>query len=106
MKKTILLLSLLCISTLLFWNCKEKEVISDTEYEQAVLYEIIPSILDSIYYDKRTPIPPPSPPGFFDKEIYKTDINKAIDDYHKSDRYKSDMENMNRVKDSPAHRSL
>ena len=100
MKKTILLLFLLCISTLIFWNCQEKKVISDTEYEQAVLYEIIPAILDSIYYDKRIPIPPPPPPGFFDKEKYKTDINTAIEDYRKSDRYKSDMANMHRVKDS------
>lgn len=79
-----------------FWNCKQDKVLSQTEFEQAVLYEIAPSIIDSIFYDRRILPPPPPLPDFFEKEEYKKDI----DDYKNSDMYKVKMRKWERMKDS------
>lgn len=79
MRKSFITIFTFVVWALIFWDCKQEKVISETEFEQAVFYEIFPSILDSIYYDKRmTPPPPPPPPDFFDK--YE-DIDKAIEAY-------------------------
>ena len=86
--------------TFFCWNCEKEKVISETEFEQAVFYEIFPAILDSIYYDKRLYPPPPPPPDFFDKEEYKSNLDKAIQDYWETDKFKNDLEKWKRRKDS------
>ncbi|WP_240923708.1 hypothetical protein [Mangrovimonas sp. CR14] len=73
---------------------------SQTEFEQAVLYEIAPSIIDSIFYDRRILPPPPPLPDVFEKEAFNKDIDRAIDTYKNSDKYKDKMRKWERVKDS------
>ncbi|MBW8244295.1 hypothetical protein K1F50_15910 [Muricauda oceani] len=55
----------LSILTFFLWNCNGEKV-SSKEFEQAVFYEIFPSIIDSIYFDKRLTPPPPPPPSYID----------------------------------------
>jgi hypothetical protein len=82
----------------IFWNCKQEKVISETEFEQDVFYEIFPSILDSIYYDRRKfPPPPPPSPEFFDK--YES-IDEAIEAYKKTDIYIQAIKDYEIKKDS------
>jgi hypothetical protein len=100
MKKTLTSIFVLSILTLFFWNCKEEKVISETEFEQNVFYEIFPAVLDSIYYDKRLIPPPPPPPDFFQKEEYKNNIDKVIQDYKQTDKFKNDIKKWERKKDS------
>jgi hypothetical protein len=100
MKKTLTSIFVLSILTLFFWNCKEEKVISETEFEQNVFYEIFPAVLDSIYYDKRLIPPPPPPPDFFQKEEYKNNIDKGIQDYKQTDKFKNDIKKWERKKDS------
>jgi hypothetical protein len=100
LKKTLISIYILSILTLLFWNCKEEKAISESEFEQAVFYEIFPAILDSIYYEKRLAPPPPPPPEFFQKEEYKNDIEKGIQDYKQTYKYKNDIKKWERKKDS------
>jgi len=101
MRKTLTTLILTLVLTSILLNCKEEKVISETEFEQAVFYEIFPSVLDSIYYDKRMTPPPPPPPDFFDKNEYdNSNLDKAISDYKKSDKFKKDKLNWERKKDS------
>jgi hypothetical protein len=100
MKKTLTSIFVLSILTFFFWNCKEEKVINETEFEQNVFYEIFPTILDSIYYDKRLIPPPPPPPDFFQKEEYKNNIDKGIQDYKQTDKFKSDIKKWERKKDS------
>ncbi len=99
MRKTFPTVILTLVITSIFWNCKEDKVLSESEFEQVVFYEIFPSILDSIYYDKRlTPSPPPE---FFNKKEYdNSNIDKAIEDYKKTDKYKEDINNWENKKDS------
>ncbi|WP_397362268.1 hypothetical protein [Olleya sp. R77988] len=99
MKKTLKSIFVFSILTLFFWNCKEEKVISETEFEQNVFYEVFPAILDSIYYEKRLAPPPPPPPEFFQKEEYKNDIDKGIQDYKQTDKYKNDIKKWERKKD-------
>lgn len=100
MRKPLKLIFILSILTLFYLGCKENKVISETEFEQAVFYEIFPSIIDSIHYDKRLLPPPPPPPEFFEKEDYKNNIDKGIEDYKQTDKYKSDIKKWERKKDS------
>ena len=100
MKKTLTSIFVLSILTLFFWNCKEEKVISESEFEQNVFYEIFPAILDSIYYDRRLILPPPPPPDFFQKEDYKNNIDKGIQDYKQTDKYKNDIKKWERKRDS------
>ncbi|MBO0589892.1 hypothetical protein I2486_00580 [Cellulophaga sp. E16_2] len=75
MKKALRTASILLIMTSLFWNCKSEKVISETEFEQAVFYEIFPEILDAIYVDIRK-VPPPLPtPDFLEKRGYNVKNN-------------------------------
>jgi hypothetical protein len=100
MRKTLTSIFTLSILTLFFWNCKEEKAISESEFEQAVFYEIFPTILDSIYYEKRLLPPPPPPPEFFQTEEYKNNIDKGIQDYKQTDKYKNDIKKWERKKDS------
>lgn len=100
MRKPFKLIFILFTSTLFYWNCKEDKVISETKFEQAVFYQIFPSIIDSIHFDKRLLPPPPPPPEFFEKEEYKNDIDKGILDYKQTDKYKNDIKKWERKKDS------
>ncbi len=84
--------------TSIFLNCEQEKVVSETEFEQAVFYEIFPSILDSIYDDRRkSPPPPPPSPEFFDK--YGS-IDEAIEAYKKTDVYIQTIKDYKRKKDS------
>lgn len=100
MKKTLTSIFVISILTLFFWNCKEEKAISETEFEQKVFYEIFPVILDSIYYDKRLIPPPPPPPDFFQKEEYENNIEKGLQDYKQTDKFKKDIRKWERKKDS------
>lgn len=97
MKKSLTTLFKIFVLTSIFLNCKQQQVISETEFEKAVFYELFPSILDSIYYDVRNTPPPPPPPEFFDKY---SDLDKAIKDYKKTDNYKRNLEKRQKTKDS------
>ena len=80
MKKRLSILFIILVSLILFLNCKEKGRISDTEFEQAVIYEIFPAILDSIYQDRRLIPTPPPPPSYIDsngKEL-KSDSTRFL----------------------------
>ncbi len=81
-KKLTLLLIL--ISVLLF-NCDKKQ--SELEFEQSVVYEIFPALMDSLHYDFRLKPPRPPKPIFNEKgEIIGSDttgIAKALADYRK-----------------------
>ena len=101
MRKTRTSIFTLLILTLFFWNCKEEKAVNEAEFEQTVFYEIFPAILDSIYFDKRLLPPPPPPPAeFFQKEEYKNNIDKGIQDYKLTDKYKDDIKKLERKKDS------
>ena len=101
MRKSFSTIFIFLILTSIYWNCKQEKVISETEFEQAVFYEIFPSILDSIYYDKRLTPPPPPPPEFFNKKEYdNSNLDKAIEDYKKSDKFIQDKINWEKKRDS------
>jgi len=87
MKKTLATIIKLFVLISIFGNCKSEKVISETEFEQAVFYETFPSILDSIYYDRRMVPPPPPPPDFLEKKGYnvKADFEQAYENWDKSD---------------------
>ena len=98
MRKPLTTFFAILVLTSIFWNCKQEKVISETEFEQAVFYEIFPSILDSIYDDRRkSPPPPPPSPEFFDK--YGS-IDEAIEAYKKTDVYIQAIKDYKRKKDS------
>ena len=98
MRKPLTTFFAILILTSVFWNCKQEKVISETEFEQAVFFEIFPSILDSIYDDRRkSPPPPPPSPEFFDK--YGS-IDEAIEAYKKTDVYIQAIKDYKRKKDS------
>ncbi|PNW27093.1 hypothetical protein [Formosa algae] len=98
MRKPLTTFFAILVLTSIFWNCKQEKVISETEFEQAVFYEIFPSILDSIYDDRRkSPPPPPPSPEFFDK--YGS-IDEAIEAYKKTDVYIQVIKDYKRKKDS------
>jgi len=88
------------ILILFLWNCKESKFSYESKFEQAVLYEIFPAIIDSIYFESRLTPPPPPPESFFDKEEYKNNIDKAIKDYRQSSKFKKDIKEWKRKKDS------
>ena len=80
MKKRLSIFFIILISLVLFLNCIEKERVSDTDFEQAVVYEIFPAILDSIHQDWRLVPPPPPPPSYIDsngKEV-KSDSTRFL----------------------------
>ena len=80
MKKKLSILFIILVSLVLFLNCNGKERISDTDFEQAVIYEIFPAILDSIHQDRRLIPPPPPPPSHIDsngKEV-KSDSSRFL----------------------------
>ena len=87
MKKPLGILIILFIASPFFWNCKQEKTQSGTEFEHAVFYEILPAVIDSIYYDWRIIPPPPPPPDFLEKRGYdvKSDFRKAYADWEKSD---------------------
>ncbi|MEP2280318.1 hypothetical protein [Maribacter sp.] len=85
MRKPLTSFFAILVLTSIFWNCKQEKIVSETIFEQAVFYEIFPSILDSIYDDSRKSPPPPPPSAeFFDK--YES-TDKAIEAYKKTDIY-------------------
>ncbi|APX99719.1 hypothetical protein [Lacinutrix venerupis] len=101
MRKPLTTIFTFLVLSLIFWNCKQEKVISETEFGQVVFYEIFPSVLDSIYYDKRMTPPPPPPPEFFEKKEYdNSNLDKVISDYKKSDKFIKDKINWENKKDS------
>ena len=99
MRKTLPIIILTLVITSFFWNCKEEIVQSESEFEQAVFYEIFPAILDSIYYDKRMLPPPPPPPEFFEN-YNNNELDKAISDYKETEIYKQGIKEWEKKKDS------
>lgn len=79
-----LTLSLIPILILLF-SCEKKQ--SELEFEQSVVYEIFPALMDSLDFDFRLKLPPPPRPIFNELgEIIGTDttgIGKGLADYEK-----------------------
>ncbi len=81
-KKIALLLFSLCI---LLFSCEKKQ--SDFEFEQSVVYEIFPALIDSLHFDYR--LKPPAPPILiYDKKgkiiaFDTTGNNKKIAYYEK-----------------------
>jgi len=80
-------------------------MLSDTEFEQEVFYEIFPSIIDSIHYDMRLVPPPPPPPDFLEEKGYDVNnvsapYNKAYEEWLKSDDYKQTMKTWEKKRDS------
>ena len=69
----------------LLFSCEKKQ--SDLEFEQSVVYEIFPALMDSLHFDLRLTPPPPPRPIFNEKgEIIGTDttgIAKALTEYQK-----------------------
>ncbi len=101
MRKLLTIIVTLLVLTLIFSNCKDEKVVSESEFEQAVFYELFPAILDSIFYDKRLAPPPPPPPEFFDKKEYdNNNLDKAINDWKKTDEYKEGINDWRKKKDS------
>jgi len=99
MRKTLPIIISTLVLTLIFWNYNEEKILSETEFEQAVFYEIFPAILDSIYFYKR--MTPPPPPEFFDtKEYDNSNLDKAIEGYKKTDKFKRDINNWKKKKNS------
>ncbi|GGK12926.1 hypothetical protein GCM10007962_04130 [Yeosuana aromativorans] len=68
---------------LVLFSCEKKQ--SELEFEQSVLYEIFPALMDSLHFDFRIKPPPPPRPIFNEKgEIIGTDttgIGKALAGY-------------------------
>ena len=99
MRKTLPTIILTLVLTSIFWNCKEERTLSETEFEQSAFYEIFPSILDSIYHDRRLFPPPPPSPDFFDK--YDSEyLDIAIEDYKKTEEYIQGKKEWEKKKDS------
>ncbi|GGE29132.1 hypothetical protein [Psychroflexus planctonicus] len=80
-QRTLLLISII----LVLFSCEKKQ--SELEFEQSVVYEIFPALMDSLHFDFRLNPPPPPRPVFNEKgEIIGTDttgIGKALSDYEK-----------------------
>ena len=80
-KRTLLLIPIM----LFLFNCEKKQ--SDLEFEQSVVYEIFPALMDSLHFDFRLKPPTPPRPIFNEKgEIIGTDttgIAKSLADYEK-----------------------
>ncbi|PWI28875.1 hypothetical protein DI383_14425 [Flavobacteriaceae bacterium LYZ1037] len=100
MRKKIPSLILTLILASFFWNCKEEKNLPQSEFEQAVFYEIFPAILDSIYYDKRMLPPPPPPPPEFFENYSQNELDKAISDYKETETYKQGIKKWEKKKDS------
>lgn len=99
MRKTFPSIILTLVLTSILWNCKEERIQTETEFEQSVFYEIFPSILDSIYHDRRVIPPPPPSPDFFDK-YDSNNLDKAIEDYKKTEKFKQGKKKWEKTKDS------
>jgi len=87
MKKTLSLFILLLTILIVFTSCNKQESISHSELEQQVFYEISPSLLDSIHFDRRL-LPPQPPPPIKDKngnttQLDSTQFKKAMRSWEK-----------------------
>jgi len=78
-KRTFLLISII----LVLFSCEKKQ--SELEYEQSVVYEIFPALMDSLDFDFRLIPPPPPRPIFSEKgEIIRIDttgMGKKLKEY-------------------------
>nr|WP_321222902.1 hypothetical protein [uncultured Psychroserpens sp.] len=80
-QRTLLLFSII----LILFGCEKKQ--SELEFEQSVVYEIFPALMDSLHFDLRIKPPRPPRPVFNEKgQIIGTDttgIGKVLADYKK-----------------------
>jgi hypothetical protein len=98
MKKLLPTIFITLVFNSIFWNCKAVKTLSETEFEQVVFYEVFPTFLDRVFFDRRLSPPPPPPTSeFFDK--YEN-IDEAIEAYKKTEIYKQGIKNWERIKDS------
>ena len=89
MKKQLGSIIIAIILTLILWSCNKEKLLSKSEFEQAVFYEIFPEILDSIYFDIRLLPPPPPSPSILKEKGYdvESDYDQAYIDWKKSDEF-------------------
>jgi hypothetical protein len=76
---------LLVLISLILFCCKKKQ--SDLEFEQSVVYEIFPALMDSLHFDFRLILPPPPMPSYNENgEVIGTDsieIVKILREYNR-----------------------
>jgi hypothetical protein len=96
----ILILILIPIT---FFNCEQKTELTDLEFEQKVFYELFPELSDKMYNDIRLiPTPPPPPPNYLTEKGFdaKSDYNKALESWEKSDDYQHRLNEWQKRRDS------
>ncbi|WP_460219381.1 hypothetical protein [Psychroserpens sp. MEBiC05023] len=100
MRKHLWIIIIVIILTSICWNCKEEKLLSNSEFEQAVFYEIFPEIIDSVYFDFR--LLPPPPPNILKEKGYdvESDFNKAYKDWKQSDDFLEIKKKWKKKKDS------
>jgi len=98
MKKIVPIIFLLLIMTACLSTGQQEEY-SETEFGEAVFYEIFPVLLDSIHTDHRI-IPPPPPPEYFKFMDSAVTIEEGFEEWQKSADYKKWLKNFEKKKDS------
>ncbi len=96
----ILILILISVT---FFNCEQKTALTDLEFEQKVFYELFPELSDKMYNDIRliSKPPPPTPTYLTEKGFdAKSDYNKALESWEKSDDYKIRLKEWQKRRDS------
>ncbi|MDB9961145.1 hypothetical protein OAD62_03535 [Oceanihabitans sp.] len=76
MKKSLSQFILLLTILLVFTSCNRQESFSHSDFEQNVFYQIFPSLVDSIHFDRRF-LPPPPPPPIKDKNGNVTQLDST-----------------------------
>lgn len=102
MKKAIVIL-IVVVFTSLSWVNQQEKTIPDSEFEQAVFYELFPKLINTFQYDLR--LYPPPPPDYLEKQGFEVkgesnSYHKAYEEWKKSADYKKRNKNWKRRKDS------
>lgn len=106
MKKTFALLLIMVAFTSISWSDQQEQTISDSEFEQAVFYELFPKLINTFQYDLRLyPLPPPPPPDYLEKQGFEVkgksnSYHKAYEEWKKSADYKNRNKDWKRRNDS------
>lgn len=99
MKKLIIILFPIFVFTLFSSNGNKEQNHSQTNFGEAVFYEIFPSLLDSIHTNRRL-IPPPPPPEYFKYMDSAVTLEEGFEEWKKSAHYKKWLNNWETKKDS------
>ena len=84
-------------------NCEKKTELTNLEFEQKVFYELFPELSDKMYTDIRLiPTPPPPSPDYLTERGFdtKSDYNKALEDWEKSEDYQNRLNDWKKRRDS------